>query len=166
MKTLKGENLMIFVKEGELFGNQSERMIFIGLATSCTLNLNIDAFDVTSKDSGSWRQSVPGMKSWDMSTENLYSEHYDKLMAVAMARTPITLYWSPATNTETNNEVTHTPNLTVDGQTYKYYVGQAWINNISANANNDEASNYTAGFTGTGALSQSDTLPTTNQSSS
>lgn len=150
---------MLFVKEGDLYGNSSTALIFLGLATGCSINFNVDAFDVTSKDSGSWRASVPGMKSWDMSTDNLYSEHYDKLMALAMARTTIKLYWSPATNTETDNEVTHTPSLTVDGQTFKYYVGDAWINSVSANAPNDDAANYSASFTGTGALTQSNVLP-------
>ena len=159
MKVIKGENLMLFVEEGDLYGNSSSALIFLGMATSCSMNLNVDAFDVTSKDSGSWRASVPGMKSWDMSTDNLYSEHYDKLMALAMSRATIKLYWSPATNTESNNEVTHTPNLTVDGETYKYYVGDAWVNNVNANAPNDDAATYSASFTGTGALTTSNTLP-------
>ena len=166
MKVIKGENLMLFVKEGDLFGTQSSTLIFLGMATSCSLNLNVDAFDVTSKDSGSWRASVPGMKSWEMSTDNLYSAHYDKLMAVAMSRATIKLYWSPAANTESSNEVTHTPSLTVDGVEYKYYVGDAWINNVSANAPNDDAATYTCSFTGTGALTQSDTLPSSSSQSS
>lgn len=159
MKVIKGENLMLFVKEGDLFGNSSTALVFLGMATGCTMNLTVDPFDVTSKDSGSWKASIPGMKSWDMSTDNLYSEHFDKLMTLAMARTTIKLYWSPATNTESNNEVTHTPSLTVDGESYKYYVGDAWINNISANAPNDDAATYTCQFTGTGALTQSNSLP-------
>ena len=159
MNTIKGENLMIFVVEGDLMGNASTALIPFAMATSCTFNFNVDSFDATSKDSGSWQASLPGMKSWDMSTDNLYCPHADQLLSVAMSRTKLKLYWIPSINTEAGNVVTHTPDLTVDGETYKYYVGDAWINNFSANANNGEAANYSVSFTGTGALVASDTLP-------
>ena len=151
---------MIFVEEGELYGNNSTALIPLALATSCALNFSVDAFDVTSKDSGSWSASIPGMKSWDMSTDNLYCPYADKLMALAIARATLKLYWIPSLNTESANTVTHAPSLTVDGNTYKYYVGDAWINNISATAANNEASNYSVSFTGTGALTASNALPT------
>ena len=150
---------MIFVEEGALYGTSSTALIPLALATNCSLNFSVDAFDVTSKDSGSWSASIPGMKSWDMSTDNLYCPFADKLMALAIARTTLKLYWIPSLNTESSNTVTHEPSLTVDGNTYKYYVGDAWINSISASAANNEASNYSASFTGTGALTPSNSLP-------
>ena len=159
MNTIKGENLMIFVREGDLYGNASDQLIALALATSCSLNFTVDAFDVTSKDSGSWKASIPGMKGWDMSTENLYCPDYDRLLALAIARVPLLLYWIPSHNTEAGNQVTHTPTLSEGGNSYKYLVGTAWINNVSATAANNEAANYSVAFTGTGALTQSDTLP-------
>ncbi len=159
MNTIKGENLMIFVREGDLYGNASNQLIALALATSCSLNFTVDAFDVTSKDSGSWKASIPGMKGWDMSTENLYCPDYDRLLALAIGRVPLLLYWIPAHNTESGNQVTHTPTLSEGGNSYKYLVGTAWINNVSATAANNEAANYSVAFTGTGALTQSDTLP-------
>ena len=62
---------MIFVEEGALYGNASHALIALALATTCSLNFNVDSFDATSKDSGSWQASLPGMKSWSMSTDNL-----------------------------------------------------------------------------------------------
>lgn len=159
MNPIKGENLMIFVREGDLYGNASNQLIALALATSCTLDFTVDAFDVTSKDSGSWAASIPGMKSWSMSTENLYCPDYDRLLALAIARTPLKLYWIPSHNTEALNQVTHTPTLTEGGNTYKFLMGEAWINNVSATASNNEASNYSVQFTGTGMLTQSNTLP-------
>ena len=160
MNTIKGENLMFFVTEDSLFGNGSSALIPLAKANSCSINLNTDAFDVTSKDSGSWKASLPGMKGWDGSSDNLYTPHYDRLVSIWINRTIIKVYWIPSTNTESGNVVTHTPALTVDGETYMYYVGDAWINNVSANANNNEAANYNVSFTGTGPLTPSDTLPT------
>lgn len=160
MDPIKGENLMIFVREGDLYGNASNALIALALATTCTLNFNVDSFDATSKDSGSWQASLPGMKSWSMSTDNLYCPAADKLLALAINRTKLKLYWIPAENTEALNQVSHDPALTVDGNTYMYYAGDAWINSYTANAANNEAANYTVNFTGTGALVPSDTLPT------
>ena len=160
MNPIKGENLMIFVREGDIYGNASDALIALALATTCSLNFNVDSFDATSKDSGSWQASLPGMKSWSMSTDNLYCPAADKLLALAINRVTLKLYWIPAENTEALNQVTHDPALTVDGNTFMYYVGDAWINSYTANAANNEAANYTVNFTGTGALVPSDTLPT------
>ena len=159
MNTIKGENLMIFVREGDLYGNASNALIALALATTCSLNFNVDSFDATSKDSGSWQASLPGMKSWSMSTDNLYCPAADKLLALAINRVTLKLYWIPAENTEALNQVTHDPALTVDGNTYMYYAGDAWINSYTATAANNDAANYTVNFTGTGALVPSDTLP-------
>lgn len=151
---------MIFLEEGALLGNASTNLVPLALATSCSLDFTVDSFDVTSKDSGSWQASIPGMKSWTMSTENLYCPDVDKLKALAMARTVLKLYWIPSHNTEALNQVTHTPTLSEGGNTYKYYVGDAWINNISDTAANNEAANYSVAFTGTGSLTPSNVLPT------
>ena len=159
MNPIKGENLMIFVREGDLYGNASDALVALALATTCSLNFNVDSFDATSKDSGSWQASLPGMKSWSMSTDNLYCPAADKLLALAINRVTLKLYWIPAENTEALNQVTHDPALTVDGNTYMYYAGDAWINSYTANAANNEAANYTVNFTGTGALVPSNTLP-------
>lgn len=150
---------MIFAKEDDLHGNGSTALVPLALATNCGLDLNVDSFDATSKDSGSWQASMPGMKSWSMNTDNLYCPDYDVLMALTINRTLLTLYWIPTENTEALNQVTHTPTLSEGGNTYKYYYGTAWINNVSASAPNADASNYNVGFTGTGALTPSDTLP-------
>jgi len=159
MNPIKGENLMIFVREGDLYGNASDALVALALATTCSLSVNIDQFDATSKDSGSWQASLPGMKSWSMSTDNLYCPAADKLLALAINRTTLKLYWIPAENTEALNQVSHDPALTVDGNTFMYYVGDAWINSYTANAANNESANYTVNFTGTGALVPSNTLP-------
>lgn len=160
MNPIKGENLMIFVREGDLYGNASDALVALALATTCSMSVNIDQFEATSKDSGSWQASLPGMRSWSLSTDNLYCPAADKLLALAINRVTLKLYWMPAENTEALNQVSHDPALTVDGNTFMYYVGDAWINSYTANAANNEAANYTVNFTGTGALVPSDTLPT------
>lgn len=157
--SLKGENLMIFVKEGELNGNASTALIPFALAQTCSLDVTTDEFQKTSKDSGHWKESEPGMSGWTMNTSNLYCEDADKLLLVQINRIKLHLFWIPANNTEALNEVTHTPSLNVDGVNYMCYSGVAWINHYNANANNAETANYTVDFTGTGPLTPSNTLP-------
>jgi len=158
-KPIKGENLMIFVKEGDLYGNASTALIPFAHATTCSLNIDVEAFDITSKDTGSWKASLPGMKSWSLSSDCLYTPDADKLAAVAVNRITLKCYWCPSDNTEFQNQVSHDPSLVQGDDTYMYYAGDAWINSFQATANNNEAANYTANLTGTGPLTPSNQLP-------
>ena len=159
MNTIKGENLMIFVKEDDLLGDGSTALIPLAMATSCELNVTVDDFDTTSKDSGSWKASKPGMKGWTMSSSNLYTPHADALLSLQISRTPIKVYWLAAINSEVGNVTTHAPALEVDGEQYLQYSGYAWINNFQATANNNEAANYTVNLTGTGAFTPDTKFP-------
>lgn len=159
MKPIYGENLHIFVKEDDLLANGSSALIYLGLAATCELDITTDAMEYTSKDSGSWKESKPGMKGWSMSTSNLYTEHADKLLALQINRTILRLWWTPARNTESGNAADHTPDLNIEGQTLMQYSGMAWINSFHANASNGETANYTVNFTGTGPLTPYSKLP-------
>lgn len=159
MNPIKGENLMLWVVENDIFGNGSLALTPFALAQTCSLNVNTDSFDATSKDNGSWSAPKPGMKSWSVSSDNLYCPHADKLLLAQINSIEFPIYWLPAENTEADNQVTHAPALTVDGQTYMGYYGKAWINSYSANAANGEASNYTINMTGTGPLIPTNSLP-------
>lgn len=158
-KPIKGENLMIFVKEGDLYGNASTALIPFAHATTCSLNIDVEAFDITSKDTGSWKASLPGMKSWSLSSDCLYTPDADKLAAVMLNRIPLKCYWCPSENTEFQNQVSHDPSLNQGDDSYMYYAGDAWINSFQATANNNEAANYTVNLTGTGPLTPSNQLP-------
>lgn len=150
---------MVFIREGDLYGNASDDLIPFALAQTCSLDVSTDEFSKTSKDSGRCKESDPGMIGWTMNTSNLYCSDADKLLLLQLNGIKLHLFWIPAHNTESLNEVTHAPSLTVDGETYMYYSGRAWINHYTANANNNEASNYTVDFTGDGPLTPSNTLP-------
>lgn len=152
---------MIFCEQGQIEGTSSKSLVALGYATNCTMNFTADEQDISSKDSGKWHEKIATRLSWDMSTDNLYSECYDKLMAVALNRTQIDLYFCPSVNTEVDNVVEHAASTTVDGTTYKLYHGKGWISSINATANNGDAGNFTCNFTGTGALEQLSSLPGT-----
>ena len=150
---------MLFVKEGDLYGNASTRLIPFALATSCTLEISTDEFDYTSKDSGSWKSSKPGMNSFSMSTNCLYSNEADKLLLLQINRIELDAYWMPAKNIEAENEVTHIASLVADDTVFMCYRGKVWINSFSATADNGAVSNYSVNFTGDGPIVPSNTLP-------
>lgn len=161
MNIIKGEHLMLFLRQGDLDGTASNTMIPLAHATSCQIQLNTDSFSTTSKDTGSWETSAPGMRSWEASSDNLYTPVWDKLFTLWVNRVIFPIYWCPANNTEYNDEVTHTPSLTVDGNTYKLYTGNVYITNLNGTANNNEASNVSITLKGTGKFTQTNTLPST-----
>lgn len=162
MQVLKGENLMLFVKKSDLTGitQDPDSWVCLGHASSHSLNLNVDALDISSKDSGSWAASMPSKKSWDFSADAFHTKDYDNMMRLAISRKVIEVLFCAAANTEAGNVVTHTPSAKPEGgDTFKFYKGNAWINSVSENAPNGDAATYSVSMTGTGALDQTDTLP-------
>ena len=157
---IKGENLMLWVEQDSLDGNGSHALVPFALSQTSTLNVIVDEFTTTSKDSGSWKESIPGMKGFGFSSSNLYCDEADKMLMLQLNRTIFYAYWFPSKNTEALNQVTHTPTLVDNGQTYKGYFGRVWINNFNADSPNSEASNVSMDLTGTGPLVPTTSLPT------
>lgn len=162
---LKGENMMLFMKESALTGitPATDKWVCLGHATSCSFNLNVDSLDISSKDSGSWAASKPSRKSWDASSDCLHTMDYDRLMKLAIDRTEFDILFCAAVNTESGNAVTHTPSNLPEGaqaDSFKCYSGRVWINSISQNSPNGDAASYSISLTGTGALDTSATIPT------
>lgn len=149
MNTILGENLMLFLPESACTSGTGSGYVAVAYAQTCSMSLNCDPIELTSKDSGRWSASKGGRLSWNLSTSNLYSEAADALMNAAINRTVFEAHWSPAINTESGNVVTHTEDTT---GTMKRYKGNVWISSINATASNGEGSTYDVQFTGTNAL--------------
>lgn len=157
MNTILGQNLGLFVDNQVLHGSGATTgNTCFAFATNCTLNLNVDSIDITSKDSGSWADSLPNRKSWTISTDCLYSEDYDALMQLAIGRTVFEVQWCSCVNTETGNTVTHAANHTVGNGHYAWFKGNVFIDSINASAGTDEAGNYSVTMTGKGKLKMVD----------
>lgn len=153
MNTILGQNLGLFINNKTLHGSGATTGdTCFAFATNCSIDLNVDSIDITSKDSGSWADSLPNRKSWTISTDCLYSEDYDALMKLAINRTQFTVKWCSCENTETGNTVTHEADHTVGNGTYNYYQGTVFIDSINAQAGTDEAGTYSCSMTGKGKL--------------
>lgn len=144
---IKGDDLMLFDSTGKS----------LAYATSHTLSISAEAVDTTSKDHGCWSASEVNKISWEITSENLYTETaYDDLMAKMLAREAITVYFGTKTKTEPDKTVADGDFDSWSGA--KGYTGKVFITSLQANANTKENATYSATFTGTGKLTKVDTI--------
>lgn len=159
--TINGQDLMVFVKDGD---NSYKSIAF---ATNHTLDVSMEQIDASTKDNGNgyWSNSEPGMMSWSMTTENLMADDgingldYNALFEIMLKRETVEVYFSLQTNNQNFNiKDQNTFEAPTSGWTYdkdNNYHGKAYITSLSVTATNGEKATYNATFTGAGALIQS-----------
>ena len=66
----------------------------VGHTTSCTLSVNLDVADATTKDSAGWSEGIAGLKSGEISFDGLVdysdSNNAEELLDLLIARTKVT----------------------------------------------------------------------------
>ena len=124
----------------------------IAFSTAAKLEIKVATRDIASKDSGYWKDKLPGRLEWSCSTDALYTEvltgtstttSIDELYVLLIARTPITVVFGKATGAaaaQTNDA------------TKKKFTGSAIITAISINAPDGETTTYSISLEGSGAL--------------
>jgi len=137
-----GGDMMIFVTTG----------LPIAFSTSAKLEISLDTREISSKDSGYWKEKQAGRLDWKAGTDALYTEvltgtvsttSFDELYALMIARTAITMVFGAATGAagaQTNDA------------TKKKFTGSALITALSVNAPDNETTTYSMSLEGTGAL--------------
>ena len=143
--TVRGEELMVFLN------NKS-----IAYATSHTLNITGNTIDISSKDSGYFGASEIGNITWEVTSENLFTDgEYHTLFSAMLAKTPVTLVFGHAKDYNVNGlSDTSTNWVPDDTQNSKYYQGPAVITSLNLTANTGEIATFSVTFTGNGALEQ------------
>lgn len=143
--------------------NGGDLMLFIGgksiaFATSHKLSINVETVETTSKDSGGkWVSKAARKISWNMSTENLYSNEgegmtFSDLFDKLTAREPIqAVFCLEKTYTAKVDEVPEGGWLPATTGTYS---GNVIITALEANAPNGDNATFTASFEGVGALTK------------
>ena len=140
MGTIKGQNLRVMV------GGKC-----IAMATSCTFHVSAQLQDSSTKDSvGDFQeQEVTGL-SWDAQTESLVTledngsngELPQDLLSLMINKTKVTLTFDQTAGA--NNRVGQNSAIKK--------TGDAYINDISINAQNRQNSTLSVQFSGTGPL--------------
>lgn len=136
---IKGDELMLFKNNKSL-----------AYATSHTLSITGNTVDISSKDHGYWGASEIGNITWEVTSENLYTDaDYDALFESMISKSPIKIIFGHATNYNVNglgSNANWTP------KTSGYYTGEAFITSLTANANSGENATFSVTLTGAGAL--------------
>ena len=134
-------------------------MVFMGgksiaYATSHTLTLNAETASVNSKDHGIWSGNEVNKRSWEITSENLYTdEEFEGIFDSWAAGTEVTLVWCKKVEADSvvvanGDAANYTPDNVASGK--KYYTGKAYITSLTANANSGEKATYSVTFTGNG----------------
>ena len=136
-------------------------MLFMGgnalaYARNHTLTITGNTIDISSKDHGYWGASEVGNLTWEVQTENLYTEdNYDDLFDAMVAKTPVDIVFAQANNYNENGlkavggSVDSWAASTTSGRK-----GKAVITSLTINANTGENATYSATFTGSGPLTK------------
>lgn len=139
MSSIKGENLRIFVG-GKV----------VARAKSCTLHISAQVEDESDKDStGMFTENAVTGISWDVQAEAVVTltdtggNTTVDLMGIMTGGTPVTLVFDQTQGTQ---------NRTAKNAAIKKS-GNAYLTDLSINAQNRQTSTYTCQFTGTGPLS-------------
>lgn len=138
-----GDELMLF-KDGKS----------LAYATSHTLSITGNTIEISSKDSGYFGASEIGNITWEITSENLYTDSvFDSLFSVMIAKTPITVTFGHADNYNANGLGDSSTNWIPDTSVgAKYYEGPAIITSLQVNANTGENATYSITLTGNGPL--------------
>lgn len=138
---INGSDLMLFIDEKS-----------IAFATNHKLSISVETIETSSKDhTGSWVAKVPRKKSWNVTTENLYSvdgagSNFDDLFGMIGTEVQIVFTTSASFNESTG----HTAATTYT------YSGKATITSLEANAPDGDNATFTASFEGIGELTKTE----------
>lgn len=158
----KGDELMVFIKRN----NKWESIAF---ATSHTFNITSNTVSVAAKDFGAWGATTPTTVSWEITSENLYTDGgYDELFDLCTSREPITLIFGYAGvgNAATSDGEQLVKNGLADGKDYweadnakSMYSGTAYLTALNLNAATGENATFSVTFSGAGAINKISELP-------
>jgi len=145
---IKGDELMLF-KDGSA----------LAYATSHTLTITGNTVDISSKDHGFWGASEIGNITWEIQSENLYTDDdYNALFNAMLNKTEVTCIFGKATNYDANGLK---PSDAAQGDSRPAswtapanagYKGKAIITSLTTNANTGENATFSVTLTGKGAI--------------
>lgn len=153
-KIISGDDLMIF----DAAGNS------IGYATSHSISLSTEVNSISHKDAGEWSAQEVGKISWEITSENMYSQHdYDALFTVMANKQAVKVWFglksgyrgsagyssSAAVNDEVNGDGNWSPDSTAN-----LYYGMAFLTSLQVSAATGEKATFSVTFTGTGPIAK------------
>lgn len=153
-KVIKGRDLMLFKEvHGTGANSGSTSGVSFAFATNHTLSLNAETADISSKDHGIWGGSEVTKFSWEIQTENLYTEdNFDSLFDLMLNAEPFKVRFGLKSQNDNSKNVADGDYDCWTSKANGYYEGTVVISSLTANANNGENATYSATFTGAGKI--------------
>lgn len=143
-KIVYGGDMMIFTMSGATSGTP------LAFSTSANLTVNTDSQEVSSKDSGYWKDYQAGKLGWEVSTDGLLNfepsgatQGIEILYAKQVSRAYIDVGFAFKNGT--------TPAWGVD-TSKKRFTGKGVITSLTMNAPDNEKGTYSITIQGTGVL--------------
>jgi predicted secreted protein len=113
----------------------------VGHTTSCTLSVNMDVADATTKDSAGWSEGIAGLKSGEISFDGLvdYSDanNAEQLLDYLIARTQVTCVFGTVASGDS------------------IYTAEGYISSLEQSAEMEAAVTFSGTITLTGAIAKS-----------
>lgn len=144
---IKGSKLMVFLNDAP-----------IAFATSHSLSITVNTTEVSTKDHGDFPSVIGNNITWEITTENLYSDNAESALWGAMkTMQPVTVKFAPASNY--NNATSQKGIVGVESASEwtagtAIASGKALITSLSVNAPSGDNATLSATFTGVGELDQ------------
>lgn len=147
------------IYRGELFvfakpdGSESDEPL--AFATTATLEITTEEVDISNKMMGGWAGSLPGKKSYTVSSEALITRKegalsYDTLLKAQIGGKVLDFFFGEAAVADQdNNGGTFTPD-----KTKKNYTGRIMITSQSLTSEAGQIAKLSVSFKGIGALEQ------------
>jgi TP901-1 family phage major tail protein len=143
-KIIFGGSMMIFITSGTT-------KYPVGFSTSAKIDISTDIREISSKDSGNWKDKIPGKNDWKASTEGLAAYNLtgstldiEDLFRIWNDRQSVTITFGITSGTY--------PGWTLDTSN-KYFSGSAYISSLSLNSPDNDSVTYSISLEGSGQLS-------------
>ena len=136
---IKGDELMLFKNDKSL-----------GYSTSHVLTISGSTIDISSKDHGYWGASEIGNITWEITSENFYTDaDYDALFDAMINKEKVTVKFGHASDYDVNGlgSLSYWSPASTG-----LYTGEAFITSLTAYANTGENATFSVTFSGSGAI--------------
>ena len=156
---VKGDSLLLYLVSGDTVTTGASKVL--AYATSCSVQIDSESIDTSSKFSCKWNSNMGGRASYTISADALYCKasyaeansavSFDVLMELMVAGNPVN--WVIGQEAATDAECANNPH-TLD-TSVPYYYGSAAITSLSLEAGNNEIATCSISMSGNGPIYKS-----------
>lgn len=141
---IRGDNLLLYLTSGKTV---------VAYATSCSLQVDAETIDTSSKFSCKWQSNMGGRNSYSISADALYCNNasgisFDKLLEMMVSGEQVE--WYIGEEAEFSGSCESNPHTLDTAKTY--YNGKAVVTSCSLEAGNNEIATCSITMTGAGEI--------------